>query len=536
MRWNGISIIGVRTMRKATSRVSVLRLPSCGRTWRRVAALLLVGVAAAVAHAETGRSLPCTGTSATSAGGIPPTAVPGCRSGATTPRLRRSSSISGVGVGPHRGAHGQRSEAQLHLPGQAQRQAQLLLGRRGGRRRQRTPRIRRPLVAEPGGEVDGQRRGRLEQRGRRYRVAISRLHGWHLRLRLRGLSPFRLCGDPSSGGCLADATVDSSFHVLWKTSQRPPGSNDSDPVAHVFVADGASDRYASSRPDETRFLYAEWEPKRALPGELSLPVGSNAVRIFPTEESFHENTAPPSSGRWATVMTHDDFPSPSPRRPRASTASTTTTTGGSTSIRSPFPSPGTSHTLPSGAGDPGCFNPAWFTESPQCQDGIDNDGDGWIDYDGGLSALGYVAADSDPQCSGKSWRNKEVEDCGLGIELTLLLAPLMWLFRGAVAGPDRRAAFLSRRARHEATASRIPRDRSGRTVSLIRIGTWTQFRCCLRSATPETSLSVPPHHSHRGGCASSHRVYSTRGSTLRRQRHQGFPCRQTPRHRPSWLR
>ena len=49
----------------------------------------------------------------------------------------------------------------------------------------------------------------------------------------------------------------------------------------------------------------------------------------------------------------------------------------------------------------------WSTESPQCQDGIDNDNDGKIDYDGGLSALGYVAAEPDPYCAGKPWQNRE---------------------------------------------------------------------------------------------------------------------------------
>jgi hypothetical protein len=55
-----------------------------------------------------------------------------------------------------------------------------------------------------------------------------------------------------------------------------------------------------------RSIYAEWEPTRALPGELELPAGTYAVRLFLTEESFHESTGSPASGSWATVMTHDD--------------------------------------------------------------------------------------------------------------------------------------------------------------------------------------------------------------------------------------
>jgi hypothetical protein len=38
--------------------------------------------------------------------------------------------------------------------------------------------------------------------------------------------------------------------------------------------------------------------------------------------------------------------------------------------------------------DFGCASTEGLIEDPQCQDGIDNDGDGAIDFDGGLSVLG----------------------------------------------------------------------------------------------------------------------------------------------------
>jgi hypothetical protein len=88
-----------------------------------------------------------------------------------------------------------------------------------------------------------------------------------------------------------------------------------------------------------------------------------------------------------------------------------------------------------------------------CSNGLDDDGDGVVDFDGGQSVHGTCSgapggcpagvsdpdgdgvADPDPQCVGTPWKNRESRTgCGLGGEVALLLAGLLGLRKRRPSG------------------------------------------------------------------------------------------------------
>jgi hypothetical protein len=135
----------------------------------------------------------------------------------------------------------------------------------------------------------------------------------------------------ADGAAAKPLGLNNSLHVLWKTSQRAPTANDSVPTIHTIVASSSSSPwYSKDYPTTDVGIYGEWEPGRALPGPCTLPSGLYNVRLFLTEESFHETA--PGSGSWATVMTHDSIvfmvtTAPSNHPPVANNDSATTQAG-----------------------------------------------------------------------------------------------------------------------------------------------------------------------------------------------------------------
>jgi len=105
-------------------------------------------------------------------------------------------------------------------------------------------------------------------------------------------------------------SLDSSFHVLWKTSQRAPGPNDGAPRDYVVIGSG---EYAYPGPvgPEAVSIYAEWEPNRPLPGQVVLPAGTYQCRLLLAEESFHNKMSGypsnPLGGFWASALSDESL-------------------------------------------------------------------------------------------------------------------------------------------------------------------------------------------------------------------------------------
>ncbi len=122
-----------------------------------------------------------------------------------------------------------------------------------------------------------------------------------------------------NGDATQQLYLDSSFHVLWRTDlRRPNPARDGKPRTHLVTYDSAV--YESSFADENVKVYAEGEPGRPKPGQVTLPPGYYECRLLLTEESFHNVppdlasqfpwglTAYPDGGFWAHALSDDQFP------------------------------------------------------------------------------------------------------------------------------------------------------------------------------------------------------------------------------------
>ncbi len=95
--------------------------------------------------------------------------------------------------------------------------------------------------------------------------------------------------------------LNGSYHVLWNTvlNSREPGPNDSPITGHTVRAAGYHPAYDTAHAPAEVGLYAEWEPGRDLPGEVTLPAWMYHLQFILTEESFHQSGI---GGYWAGAM------------------------------------------------------------------------------------------------------------------------------------------------------------------------------------------------------------------------------------------
>ena len=99
-------------------------------------------------------------------------------------------------------------------------------------------------------------------------------------------------------------SADSSYHVLWKTTQRAQTANDGPLISTTFDPDTSSPAYDFDYSERTISIYGEWENGRALPGGLTLSVGDYSASFVLTEESFHQSSVE-GGGNWASVLEGD---------------------------------------------------------------------------------------------------------------------------------------------------------------------------------------------------------------------------------------
>ncbi len=107
----------------------------------------------------------------------------------------------------------------------------------------------------------------------------------------------------NEGNANLDFALNSSYHVLWKESQRSPQPNDSETEWYTFEVSSENIAYDFNGGPYTEGIYAEWQNDRPIPGDVYLPAGKYDVQVLLTEESFHSSGL---GGYWAAAMINSD--------------------------------------------------------------------------------------------------------------------------------------------------------------------------------------------------------------------------------------
>ena len=103
----------------------------------------------------------------------------------------------------------------------------------------------------------------------------------------------------ANGDAIVNFQTDSSYHVLWKTSQRPHTSDDGPIKNTTFDPDPCSVAYDTDYGISNAETFGEWE--RLPVGGVYLPSGEYSAMFVLTEESFH-SCGTQYGGCWAGAM------------------------------------------------------------------------------------------------------------------------------------------------------------------------------------------------------------------------------------------
>ena len=101
-----------------------------------------------------------------------------------------------------------------------------------------------------------------------------------------------------NGNAAFNYTVNNCYHVLFKTTQASPGTNDGPVVARTFDVDPSiHTQYDTDYPEKTVSIFGEWE--RLPKNGVGLLPGDYTCYMLLTEESFHGSGL---QGWWAHAM------------------------------------------------------------------------------------------------------------------------------------------------------------------------------------------------------------------------------------------
>ena len=121
----------------------------------------------------------------------------------------------------------------------------------------------------------------------------------------------------SQGDATVNFQVNSSYHVLWKTSQQSPGPQDGPVKSATFDPSPSQPAYDVDYPARTESIYGEWE--RLPVGGIQLMPGEYPCQVILTEESFH-GSGGQYAGGWAAAMGGEVTFRVAPRLTRVSVA------------------------------------------------------------------------------------------------------------------------------------------------------------------------------------------------------------------------